>query len=100
LVAALTMGAGTPETGESMDTATAPETFTARYQTRPLHPDGRTGSLIDTHEATESTQKLAETVGLCRAMQQAGWSATVYGAVEVRHVESGKTWIVRVEWKS
>jgi hypothetical protein len=80
-----------------MEATTEPTTFTATFRLTHIMPT--VPSFRGTSEVvsvTESSAKLAFNVGLCKAMQTAGWHAFVCGTIEVRHLETGKTWIVTV----
>ena len=54
----------------------------------------RSGAVLQTCSASETTSTIADTVAFCEAMQAAGWAAAIYGEVEVFGVETGKKYRV------
>lgn len=72
--------------------------FRATYTIFMIYPDGtqcpETTTVLG---EDEKSAKVAEMVGLVRAMSVAGWSACVSGSALVRHHETGREWAVSVK---
>lgn len=51
---------------------------------------------VETIIAKEEEEKTARGVGLCKAMQNAGWTALVYGSARVFEVGSSREWHITV----
>jgi len=79
----------------STPASASPESSTATFTITPVVSGHRRRAATIT--ATEENPTAAFNVGLIKVMQEAGWHACLYGTVEIRHVESGRVWVVTVQ---